>query len=173
VRSGMSQLAPLCHSAVLWPRSRDAAHDDCRRQLIDAHRRWTCCRTCETSRQHAMSQRRRLASVRVRCACHFLERPTQVPLSTQPWPALLSRPRARAGGDADRTHLAIAAQAANLTARGEERRESTRQRLKASGWRGIELGPVEVLLNAVKGFFANLAPRAQAVQCRALGGDRA
>src|ERR1700736_5064931 len=50
---------------------------------------------------------------------------------------------------------------------------SARQRLKASGWRGIELGPVELLLNAVKGFFADLAPRAQALQCRALGGDRA
>ena len=50
---------------------------------------------------------------------------------------------------------------------------SARQRLKASGWRGIELGPVELLLNAVKDFFADLAPRAQAVQCRALGGNRA
>src|SRR5215469_5701365 len=30
-RSGISQLAPLSHSAALWPRSRDAAHDDCRR----------------------------------------------------------------------------------------------------------------------------------------------
>jgi hypothetical protein len=50
---------------------------------------------------------------------------------------------------------------------------STCQRLKAVGWRGIELGPVELLLNAVKGFFADLAPLAQALQCRALGGDRA
>ena len=50
---------------------------------------------------------------------------------------------------------------------------SARQRLKASGWRGIELGPVELLLNAVKGFFADLAPLAQALHCRALGGDRA
>ena len=50
---------------------------------------------------------------------------------------------------------------------------STRQRLKASGWRGIELGPVELFLNAVKSFFANLAPLAQALQCCALGGDRA
>jgi hypothetical protein len=54
-----------------------------------------------------------------------------------------------------------------------QRFTSTRQRLKTSGWRGIELGPVELLLNAVKGFFADLAPRSQAVQCRALGGDRA
>jgi hypothetical protein len=45
---------------------------------------------------------------------------------------------------------------------------STYQRWKASGWRGIELGPVELLLNAVEGFFADLAPRAQAVRCRAL-----
>jgi len=45
--------------------------------------------------------------------------------------------------------------------------------LKASGWRGIELGPVELLLNAVTGFFPVLAPRPQALQCRALGGDRA
>ena len=50
---------------------------------------------------------------------------------------------------------------------------STCQRLKAAGWRGIELGPIELLLNAVKGFFADLAPLAQALQCRALGGDRA
>jgi hypothetical protein len=32
---------------------------------------------------------------------------------------------------------------------------------------------VELFLNAVKGFFPNLAPRPQALQCRALGGDRA
>ena len=44
---------------------------------------------------------------------------------------------------------------------------------KAAGWRGFELGPVELLLNAVKDFFADLAPGAQAVQCRALGGNRA
>jgi hypothetical protein len=50
---------------------------------------------------------------------------------------------------------------------------STSQRLKAAGWRGIELGPVELLLNAVKRFFADVAPRAQALQCRALGRDRA
>ena len=50
---------------------------------------------------------------------------------------------------------------------------STRQRLKASGRRGIELGPVELFLNAPKSFFANLAPLAQALQCCALGGDRA
>jgi hypothetical protein len=49
---------------------------------------------------------------------------------------------------------------------------STRKRLKASGWRSIELGPVELLLNAVKGFIADLAPRVQPVQCRALGSDR-
>jgi hypothetical protein len=54
-----------------------------------------------------------------------------------------------------------------------QRFTSTRQRLKAPGWRGIELGPVELLLNAVKGFFPDLAPRAQPLQCRALGGDRA
>jgi hypothetical protein len=54
-----------------------------------------------------------------------------------------------------------------------ERSTSTRQRLKAAGRRGIELGPVELLLNAVKGFFADLTPRAQALQCRALGRDRA
>ena len=58
-----------------------------------------------------------------------------------------------------------------LTAR--QRFTSTRQGLKASGWCGIELGPVELLLNAVKGFFSDLAPRAQALQCRALRGDRA
>jgi hypothetical protein len=45
--------------------------------------------------------------------------------------------------------------------------------LKAAGRRGIELGPVELLLNAVKDFFADLTPRAQALQCRALGRDRA
>jgi hypothetical protein len=44
--------------------------------------------------------------------------------------------------------------------------------LKASGWCSIELGPVELLLNAVKGFITDLAPRAQPVQCRALGSDR-
>jgi hypothetical protein len=54
-----------------------------------------------------------------------------------------------------------------------QRFTSTRQRLKAPGWRGIELRPVELLLNAVKGFFPDLAPRAQPLQCRALGGDRA
>jgi hypothetical protein len=42
------------------------------------------------------------------------------------------------------------------------------QLISDSGWRGIELGPVELLLNTVEGFFADLAPRAQAVQCRAL-----
>ena len=47
-----------------------------------------------------------------------------------------------------------------LTEYEREHIASTRQRLKASGWRGIELGPVELLLNAVKGFFADLAPRA-------------
>jgi hypothetical protein len=31
-----------------------------------------------------------------------------------------------------------------------QRFASAHQRLKASGWRGIELGPVELLLNAVK-----------------------
>jgi len=54
-----------------------------------------------------------------------------------------------------------------------QRFTSARQGLKASGWRGIELGPVELLLNAVKGFFADLSPLAQALQCRALRGDRA
>jgi hypothetical protein len=43
--------------------------------------------------------------------------------------------------------------------------------LKAAGRRGIEFGSVEFLLNAVKDFFADLAPGAQAVQCRALGGN--
>jgi hypothetical protein len=38
---------------------------------------------------------------------------------------------------------------------------STRQRLKASGWRGVEFGPVELLLNAVKSLFPDLATRAQ------------
>ena len=45
---------------------------------------------------------------------------------------------------------------------------SARQRLKAFGWRGVELGPVEFLLNAMKDFFADLAPGAQAMQCRAM-----
>jgi hypothetical protein len=63
----------------------------------------------------------------------------------------------------------------SLAGHGAQRQQfaSTCQRLKAAGRRGIELRPVELLLNAVKGFFADLAPRAQAVQCRALGGDRA
>jgi hypothetical protein len=44
--------------------------------------------------------------------------------------------------------------------------------LKASSWCSVELGPVELLLNAVKGFIADLAPCAQPMQCRALGSDR-
>jgi hypothetical protein len=49
---------------------------------------------------------------------------------------------------------------ANRLLAARQRFASTSQGLKASGWCGIELGPVELLLNAVKGFFSDLAPRA-------------
>src|SRR5215475_2583436 len=51
--------------------------------------------------------------------------------------------------------------------------QSRRQRLKATGGRGIELGPVDLLLETMIGLIADRAVRAQALERLALMLDRA